>query len=184
MTREEVFQFTHPGRGATPSCLKSCCRHPVSIHAPREGCDSALCLLVRMRYSFNSRTPGGVRHEYYHHQSYQTEFQFTHPGRGATYPRKGGVADLLFQFTHPGRGATQLNLSQIDSLIVSIHAPREGCDGERSQIRISPPRVSIHAPREGCDLSGRVCTFRSLQFQFTHPGRGATAFKGGVGFIL
>ena len=36
---KSTFQFTHPGRGAT----------------------SALCVLVKMRYSFNSRTPGGVR---------------------------------------------------------------------------------------------------------------------------
>ena len=34
-----MFQFTHPGRGATlvePSNLSAC---RVSIHAPREGCD-------------------------------------------------------------------------------------------------------------------------------------------------
>ena len=38
------FQFTHPGRGATPDwqdLLKEAC---VSIHAPREGCDFTSCL--------------------------------------------------------------------------------------------------------------------------------------------
>ena len=36
-----TFQFTHPGRGATPlDKTKRVLRHLVSIHAPREGCDS------------------------------------------------------------------------------------------------------------------------------------------------
>ena len=37
---EGMFQFTHPGRGAT--CIKSyqvMDNKDVSIHAPREGCD-------------------------------------------------------------------------------------------------------------------------------------------------
>ena len=101
----------------------------VSIHAPREGCDSAI-----------STDP-----------STHDTFQFTHPGRGATVleqwlladdrvsihaPREG--CDLeqtiidnllsLFQFTHPGRGATHLYPIFVYFYLVSIHAPREGCD--------------------------------------------------------
>ena len=80
-----LFQFTHPGRGATPSQVRSLLhqqsfnsrtpggvrhrttlRHDlpraVSIHAPREGCDRAVCLSSSLRMAF----------------------QFTHPGRGAT----------------------------------------------------------------------------------------------------
>ena len=34
----------------------------VSIHAPREGCDIAKLILILSGFSFNSRTPGGVRH--------------------------------------------------------------------------------------------------------------------------
>ena len=33
----------------------------VSIHAPREGCDLQIDSTKRPRRSFNSRTPGGVR---------------------------------------------------------------------------------------------------------------------------
>ena len=33
----------------------------VSIHAPREGCDSAFVVVTLVEISFNSRTPGGVR---------------------------------------------------------------------------------------------------------------------------
>ena len=34
--------------------------------------------------------------------------------------------------------------------------------------------VSIHAPREGCDLSQGDHSCLNGTFQFTHPGRGAT----------
>ena len=34
--------------------------------------------------------------------------------------------------------------------------------------------VSIHAPREGCDTHGDYTRIIFRQFQFTHPGRGAT----------
>ena len=56
----------------------------VSIHAPREGCD---CHSVSVAASAHT-------------------FQFTHPGRGATFER-------LYSTFHTE---------------VSIHAPREGCD--------------------------------------------------------
>ena len=35
--------------------------------------------------------------------------------------------------------------------------------------------VSIHAPREGCDLWDMCDLPLTQRFQFTHPGRGATA---------
>ena len=56
-----VFQFTHPGRGATRETLRAEDLSPVSIHAPREGCDSCRRLYRIGSLSFNSRTPGGVR---------------------------------------------------------------------------------------------------------------------------
>ena len=78
---------------------------------------------------------------------------------------------------------------------VSIHAPREGCDGSFPLYCYSIT-VSIHAPREGCDSDvptdeleqmsfnsrtpggvrpGTFLTrYMPSKFQFTHPGRGAT----------
>ena len=35
----ELFQFTHPGRGATSTSKDLHEHYRVSIHAPREGCD-------------------------------------------------------------------------------------------------------------------------------------------------
>ena len=57
-----VFQFTHPGRGATV------------------GAGGVVGLPSR----FNSRTPGGVRLRLSSSAPYTCPFQFTHPGRGAT----------------------------------------------------------------------------------------------------
>ena len=80
-----MFQFTHPGRGATDDIPVQLSKENVSIHAPREGCDL---------FSV---------HSYLLH----VVFQFTHPGRGATFDKFAVDRVLdLFQFTHPGRGAT------------------------------------------------------------------------------
>ena len=123
---------------------------------------------------FNSRTPGGVRPRKGSFLICVSSFQFTHPGRGATYWRVMLSYLIVFQFTHPGRGATLLASHAFVPHSVSIHAPREGCDYLKDVLREANRRVSIHAPREGCDgylLHRGICT---LWFQFTHPGRGAT----------
>ena len=57
-----MFQFTHPGRGATK--VQTLPSMPIC--------------------SFNSRTPGGVRPIEVQLMQANVEFQFTHPGRGAT----------------------------------------------------------------------------------------------------
>ena len=59
------FQFTHPGRGATSVKDSIAVLWIVSIHAPREGCDSACNSVEALIVSFNSRTPGGVRRARY-----------------------------------------------------------------------------------------------------------------------
>ena len=100
------FQFTHPGRGATRRRVPHDIRRWVSIHAPREGCDEAYNKVMNIMSGFNSRTPGGVRLSTFHCLLLSIKFQFTHPGRGATY-----YEDDFTPEQH-----------------VSIHAPREGCD--------------------------------------------------------
>ena len=78
--------------------------------------------------NFNPRTPCGVRRirEYYY--SGRDEFQSTHPVWGAT------------DFT-----------GMYDSAeIISIHAPRVGCDSTINQVCFEGS-ISIHAPRVGCD---------------------------------
>ena len=123
------FQFTHPGKGATAHEVEALRLQLVSIHAPWEGCDCQYFLGVSPAFSFNSRTLGRVR-----------------------------LASIC----------RVISLSR-----VSIHAPWEGCDSSlRSNSRQSRgfnsrtlgrvrlfsiqnttiiERVSIHAPWEGCD---------------------------------
>ena len=124
-----AFQFTHPGRGATTQYRQKESDVFVSIHAPREGCDYRRSGGSTFPECFNSRTPGGVRLAKMTLTEIAKEFQFTHPGRGATLRL---LLPLLcrarFQFTHPGRGATLQKLIQRLLRLVSIHAPREGCD--------------------------------------------------------
>ena len=152
VSQSAVFQFTHPGRGATHQSYRCGYNHAVSIHAPREGCDVGRNLIRENASSFNSRTPGGVR---------QSDI-----GLPASWSR--------FQFTHPGRGATHLRSSSYDKSVVSIHAPREGCDKHYANYSTKQTNVSIHAPREGCDLVAPGIRLSRAKFQFTHPGRGAT----------
>ena len=102
---------------------------PVSIHAPWEGCDlQAMALQLRLS-CFNSRTLGRVRLNANGELSPQSEFQFT----------------------HPGKGATRIERVEIPPKEVSIHAPWEGCDGQEAEGVKAVLTVSIHAPWEGCD---------------------------------
>ena len=168
-----LFQFTHPGRGATlcryalavyVSCFNSRTpggvrlghthRHaedlPVSIHAPREGCDYTHHASALAPGRFNSRTPGGVRLTTSPSSMRLCPFQFTHPGRGATGSKRSGWFVTMFQFTHPGRGATlEPTQDRLIDLFQFTHP------GRGATIEEYPPgsslSVSIHAPREGCD---------------------------------
>ena len=102
-----LFQFTHPGKGATTRSIAKENRLTVSIHAPWEGCDGSSATYSIVTSSFNSRTLGRVRPNKTNQQIAQKQFQFTHPGKGATSTRSIRAAFAIeFQFTHPGKGAT------------------------------------------------------------------------------
>ena len=169
------FQFTHPGRGATSICSVELERHQVSIHAPREGCDRAHRRSGLSPHGFNSRTPGGVRLERYTPENYSEEFQFTHPGRGATRTTQVQPTHRRVSIHAPREGCDRDEIPEYILQFVSIHAPREGCD----DLKLAPCElsrlVSIHAPREGCDFTSAADTTGKAMFQFTHPGRGATS---------
>ena len=100
----------------------------ISIHAPREGCDSTVWFLVDSR-----------------------NISIHAPREGCDKPQK----------------------TTIRGIRISIHAPREGCDAKICQFGIGQS-ISIHAPREGCDPYMRIFSPPKLQFQSTHPVRGAT----------
>ena len=55
-------------------------------------------------------------------------------------------------------------------MAVSIHAPREGCDGRNVPSQESQETVSIHAPREGCDSSFNMLDNVRSGFNSRTPG--------------
>ena len=57
---------------------------------------------------------------------------------------------------------------------ISIHAPREGGDGNYPS-RLRAYSISIHAPREGGDLRTADGVSPPVGFQSTPPARGATS---------
>ena len=90
------------------------------------------------------------------------------------------VRCLLRYFnSHTLRGVRPPELmADAEWLIISTHAPREGCDA-RDVCRPGSQTISTHAPREGCDPSTKGTTSRGSGFQLTHPARGATHDKTG-----
>ena len=59
---------------------------------------------------------------------------------------------IVFQSTPPARGATPIFSLHYCIRIISIHAPREGGDGDFMAALLTSLGISIHAPREGGDV--------------------------------
>ena len=168
----------------------------ISIHAPREGCDSYGSIGVSSWVNFNPRTPRGVRHiparpviepaiisihapregcdwALSGEGACITPFQSTHPARGATFSNCIQLESFVFQSTHPARGATPDIILGNMPVCISIHAPREGCDLVYSTT-LTPPYIfqSTH-PARGATRP-LLSLYQLLVFQSTHPARGAT----------
>ena len=88
-----MFQFTHPGRGATGSAtLWIVCSSRFQFTHPGRGATSTIASIKCGQAGFNSRTPGGVRRHKVKRNVKPIMFQFTHPGRGATC----AIADMSY----------------------------------------------------------------------------------------
>ena len=164
------FQFTHPGRGATTVSVSSDLIHSVSIHAPREGCDSRDPMLVVLSAGFNSRTPGGVRLVTGSTIKLVRLVSIHAPREGCDL-RVSALAGFLtmFQFTHPGRGATILAKSPL-MLRPCFNSRTPGGVRQSTALANSHLYVSIHAPREGCDLATCVSKIIFRSFNSRTPG--------------
>ena len=170
----DLFQLTHPARGATGRGEGKGPRGSISTHAPREGCDGAdIWSANYQQISTHAPREGcdGVAADVYRgergisthapregcdlaaFQLVLDDFNFnsrTPRGVRRTFnPNTNKYT--VFQLTHPARGATN---GKVFSHILTW--------------------ISTHAPREGCDVS--VWIFHSYLhlFQLTHPARGAT----------
>ena len=174
-TVSNVFQSTHPARGAThPASLIPFRSMDFNPRTPR-GVRLVVPILNPFKGYFNPRTPRGVRPYVGALQGIAGQFQSTHPARGATrYPLNSSY-DRQFQSTHPARGATGWISALVAQMGISIHAPREGCDLQVGLLSLAVGAISIHAPREGCDVGLPDIVSSPVRFQSTHPARGATS---------
>ena len=125
--------------------------------------------------NFNPRTPRGVRHSKTGEAPQLNGFQSTHPARGATARMETALQErLAFQSTHPARGATPAALcASVTSRRFQSTHPARGATHLRL-FQIKKLIISIHAPREGCDVAAMTCPGAIPLFQSTHPARGAT----------
>ena len=123
----------------------------ISIHAPREGCDHRAANILRHMIDISIHAPreGCDAHNIVNIHN-TSQFQSTHPVRGATTYLRSVYNRWVFQSTHPVRGATQSADTFQHNVPISIHAPREGCDDIYHHY-LRNEYISIHAPREGCD---------------------------------
>ena len=175
-----MFQFTHPGKGATLPPLLFQRKNSVSIHAPWEGCDYLFNVECINSTSFNSRTLGRVRLLRIWGRLSIKSFNSRTLGRVRLYTQRSGernqgvsihapwegcdlvpprfvLGDQVFQFTHPGKGATRYaSLQCYRACVFQFTHPGKGATLTKHK-RYYPLRVSIHAPWEGCDSVVQSC---------------------------
>ena len=123
---------------------------------------------------FNPRTPGGVRLSLTMIPFFIRCFNPRTPGGVRLSLKRNISLAFLFQSTHPGRGATPIKNAHIKNSH-SFNPRTPGGVRHLHQFRRgSTSLVSIHAPRAGCDDTIGQYTGLIDKFQSTHPGRGAT----------
>ncbi len=150
---ESLFQSTHPLRGATLFQCGLASGVLISIHAPLAGCDdraggAAGHHEISIHAPLAGCDPDGTSIDFI-----TTEFQSTHPLRGATVPP---------------------SVSLLACFRISIHAPLAGCDRSSPLAAHSLTAFQSTHPLRGA-TSSRFVGYLKLRFQSTHPLRGATA---------
>ena len=143
--------------------------------------------------SFNSRTLGRVRPVPAPKHREHGSFQFTHPGKGATFKpsdvtrfsrsfnsRTLGRVRLIssndfflpamFQFTHPGKGATGWCNGRFCVHKFQFTHPGKGATSVIN-FCLPLPVVSIHAPWEGCDDECEYIFIGEVSFNSRTLGR-------------
>ena len=169
-----IFQSTHPVRGATFETVYDFAYTEISIHAPRAGCDVSVRESIR-RDTISIHAPrAGCDTVAQTFGARPTRFQSTHPVRGATAARRLSRSNRRYFNPRTPCGVRRPRLfGRRKILLISIHAPRAGCDqierawslccafqsthpvrGATSDRGYAPiyARISIHAPRAGCDV--------------------------------
>ena len=115
------------------------------------GCDFSAYSYCDLILDFNPRTPGGVRPFHLVFPLFNGYFIPRTPGGVRHRVTGADNGNRRFQSTHPGWGATNGAVQLFFGILISIHAPRVGCDDHHVN------KIFLHGV-----------------FQSTHPGWGAT----------
>ena len=155
----------------------------ISIHAPRVGCDLSVNVLRINLVDFNPRTPCGVR--LFLNFDFQCTSDYFNPRTpcGVRHAELAKVGEHFprFQSTHPVWGATLAFHRFHLALLISIHAPRVGCDAPGWA---DYPTLLNFNPRTPCGVRPKHphTHWKYSLFQSTHPVWGATLICV-IGFI-
>ena len=145
------FQSTPPVKAATVDMGKVLIACEISIHAAREGGDLTFVRMAKRGRKFQSTPPVKAATANVFVWYVACLFQSTPPVKAATHLSCTIIHLFGFQSTPPVKAATHecKNCKRLET--ISIHAAREGGDGNMKIINASYRIISIHAAREGGD---------------------------------
>ena len=148
----------------------------ISIHAPREGCDTVSASSIRPERNFNPRTPRGVRRVITPKRSNSGEYFNPRTPRGVRRLKSPNIPCTFCNFNpRTPRGVRRYSISTTAMYMkISIHAPREGCDEPQRLKPMSGIYFNPRTPRGVRQVNGILVTLNEGVFQSTHPARGAT----------
>ena len=147
----------------------------ISIHAPREGCDVITKFRRSLERDFNPRTPRGVRREVLDNGVVVHGNSNPRTPRGVRPRRKGlhWITDR-FQSTHPARGATAGSWPTTSpNANFNPRTPRGVRRVSCNLVCRTKKDFNPRTPR-GVRLGPQMILTRPPVFQSTHPARGAT----------
>ncbi len=151
---DDVFQSTHPLRGATLVLALHFDFLNISIHAPLAGCDLSTHIRVAAEKNFNPRTPCGVRLAHERYSRAHRDISIHAPLAGCDSPWPPAIRTHTNFNPRTPCGVRQN--SCYSSICQSNFNPRTPCGvrrrrhGVRHVVRV----ISIHAPLAGCDHLG------------------------------
>ena len=145
----------------------------ISIHAPRVGCDSHGLVPMPRCSDFNPRTPCGVRLRGRNSPVLVRNFNPRTPCGVRPFIANEVLSLVEFQSTHPVWGATACVGHKLTGGMISIHAPRVGCDWYACNQNWGGDYFN---PRTPCGVRHKALsgTNKEIKFQSTHPVWGAT----------
>ena len=169
-----------------------CTTDTISIHAPREGSDTAGDARLGRDAHFNPRSPRGERPHDQPENERHNRFQSTLPARGATEllihitqrtrdfnprsprgerppPGRSLSKDLAFQSTLPARGATSCALLTPSFSLFQSTLPARGATPVLSLLSPSLSKFQSTLPARGATYSYRISSRAGHHFNPRSP---------------